>query len=233
MGSGPRLDDHRLLQEAARTVLETLGPTIRAGDTERSIVDRAVNMMAQAGITETWYYDCPALVLLGARSCLSISGRDYRPAEVPLGGYDLVTVDLSPSRGEVWGDCARTFCVHDGSVGAPSSREFREGVAALVAVHEAVARYVDPATIFGEIHRELTGLIESVGFQNLDFRGNLGHSIERSLDTRRFIDGKSSVRLDEVELFAVEPHIRARGGDWGFKHEEIYFLDRAGAIRRL
>ena len=69
--------------------------------------------------------------------------------------------------------------------------------------------------------------IEMSGFDNLDFLKNLGHSIERHLDDRRYLDETTESRLGNLEIFTFEPHIgRADGGVWGFKHEEIYrFVD--------
>lgn len=73
-------DEQRVIQAIAKEVLAALGPTIRANDTEAAIALRAADLMAQRGITETWYYDCPALVLVGSRSCVSASGRTYMPS---------------------------------------------------------------------------------------------------------------------------------------------------------
>lgn len=74
------IEEHRAVQAIAKAVLSELQGSITAADTERTISDRAIGFLATHGITETWYYECPALVLLGSRSYLSLSGREYRPA---------------------------------------------------------------------------------------------------------------------------------------------------------
>ena len=61
-------------------------------------------MLRGRGLTETWYYDCPALVLSGERTSVSASGRDYKPSNMPLGDFNLVTVDLSLNRPGYSGD---------------------------------------------------------------------------------------------------------------------------------
>ena len=99
------------VQAAAKAVLAELAADIRADSTEASIAAAARGMLAARGYPGTWYHGCPALVLLGDRSCLSISGRAYRPADEPVGQFNLVTVDLSPCDGALWGDCARSYCV--------------------------------------------------------------------------------------------------------------------------
>lgn len=119
------IDTYREVQAIAKAVLAELGATICAQDTERTITDRAIQFLAKRGITETWYHNCPAFVLLGSRSCLSISGRDYVASDEPVGNVNLVTVDLSPSRDGVWGDCARSFYILGGDRACRSPRRLQ------------------------------------------------------------------------------------------------------------
>lgn len=66
--------------------------------------------------------------------------------------------------------------------------------------------------------------IADLGFEDLDFSGNVGHSIESSRIDRRFIGAGSSARLGDAKLFTFEPPIRGLGGQWCFKHGDIFFL---------
>lgn len=217
------MDQHSAVQGVAKRVLASLGETIGPADSGQSIAQRATRMMADLGIRETWYYDCPALVLLGSRSCLSLSGRDYRPAGEQVGLTNLITVDLSPSCAGIWGDCARTFVVEDGCcVREPSLPEFQEGVAAERELHAGMLAFVRPDTSFEALFEFANGLIRTLGFENLDFLGNVGHSIASARADRVYIQAGNAARLGEVGLFTFEPHIRKRGGTWGFKHENIY-----------
>ena len=94
------------------------------------------------GLRDTWYYDCPAFVLLGSRSCASMSGRTYRPAEEAVGEHNLVTVDLSPRRDEIWGDCARSFCIEGGRwVVAPTDTDLADGLAVENAMPRIAGRF--------------------------------------------------------------------------------------------
>src|SRR5687768_11981428 len=97
------------IQASAKRVLAALGQSVRAIDTERSIAERAVAMLVGENLPQTWYHQCPALVLLGSRSTASVSGRTYQPATEQVGQVNLVTIDLSPCIGDVWGDCTRSF----------------------------------------------------------------------------------------------------------------------------
>ena len=224
----------RKVQAAARAVLTKLGPTIRSSDSEQTIVERAVSMLRDRGLTETWYYDCPALVLSAERTSVSASGRDYKPGNMPLGDFNLVTVDLSPCRGRTWGDCARSFCIEDGRyTAAPNDHEFSQRLKAEQHLHEFVRGYASRERTFGELYLAANERLDSLGFENLDFLGNLGHSIERNLGDRIFVEENNDVRLGEVRVFTFEPHIRKFNGRWGFKHENIYFFSRNGSLEAL
>lgn len=227
-------DQHRIVQNAAKTVLAQLGPTIRPNDTEATLVERAAGLLADMGFPDTWYYTCPALVLLGSRSCVSLSGRDYVPGNEQVGEFNLVTVDLSPSRGDIWGDCARSFCIEDGRfTKSPSAQEFIDGLAAEVALHTFLRSFARPGMTFDALFRGANAQIIGMGFANLDFQGNVGHSIERQRSDRKFIERENFQQLGDVAFFTFEPHIRKQGGGWGFKYENIYFFADNEAVEEL
>ena len=78
---------------------------------------------------------------------------------------------------------------------------------------------------FHELFVRMNAEIDELGFENLDFAKNLGHSIERHIDRRRCIEEGCSSALADVSLFTFEPHIRRKHGLWGFKHEDIYYFE--------
>lgn len=222
---------NRVVQSKAKNVLSAIATTISARSTERTIVDTAISMLAAVGITETWYYECPAFVLLGSRSCLSLSGRDYVPAEEPVGTENLLTIDLSPCEGVLWGDYARSLCVENGGVVPhPSSPDFRDGMKVETSLHQQMTHFVTPDTSFHQLYEFANDSIASAGYENLDFMGNVGHSIESRREDRIYVEKGNHRRLSEVSCFTFEPHIRRKGGRWGFKHEDIYFLENERCI---
>jgi Xaa-Pro aminopeptidase len=229
-----QIESVQAVQTAAKSVLVTLGASISSGDTERSIASRAVALLQGAGLSDTWYYDCPALVLLGSRSCLSASGRDYVASDEPVGHVNLVTVDLSPVRGDSMGDCARTFCVEGGHVvDSPERAEFRKGLGFLRALHEHMRSFATPDTTYSDLFEFASALIREAGFVNLDARGNLGHSLTRALGERRFVEAGSTFRLGDAPAFTFEPHVRELAGAWGFKHEDVYYFGDRGQVEVL
>jgi hypothetical protein len=218
-----QINEHRAVQAAAKNVLVQLQATLSPLDSERKIAIRAKRMLAACGITQTWYYNCPALVLAGPRTCLSLSGKDYDPSDDEIGSTNLVTVDLSPSVDGVWGDCARSFFVEDGvAVGHPQNAEFISGRKALSVLHANLLTFAAPDTTFEDLCEYASSQIKLLGFVNLDFRGNVGHTIESDPAMRNYIEAGNTRPLSCARLFTFEPHIKALKGSWGFKHEEIY-----------
>ncbi|MEM8782667.1 MAG: M24 family metallopeptidase [Planctomycetota bacterium] len=225
---------NRAVQQAAKRVLTEIGEQLTPASTESSIAAFARQRLAALGFPGTWYHGCPALVLLGGRSRCSVSGRDYTPGHERVGERNLVTVDLSPRDGTRWGDCARSFAIEHGRhTEAPASDEFRDGFAALAQLHREVLEFVSPETTCSELCRFAQRRIASMGYENLDFLGNIGHSIETTLADRFFIDPNTHARLSDMPCFTFEPHIARPDSPWGFKHEDIYYFDQRGALRRL
>jgi Xaa-Pro aminopeptidase len=225
---------HRKAQDAAKAVLRELAAAIGPDDTEQSLASCATAALTRYGIQDTWYHDCPALVLLGSRSCLSLSGRDYRPAVEPVGQTNLVTVDLSPSHEGHWGDCARSFVVEQGRVTeSPNDMTLGAGVSFVRRLQSAMRRFVTPQTTFHELAMWTALQIEAAGFVNLDFRGNVGHSIAARREDRVYIEAGNPRPLGDVSFFTFEPHVRAQDGRWGFKHEDIFFFNATGTLEEL
>ncbi|MBR7792577.1 aminopeptidase P family protein [Undibacterium sp. FT147W] len=228
------IEQHRQVQSAAKTVLQQMAGLITADDTEKSIAEKAHRLLQAQGYPDTWYHSCPALVLLGSRSCVSISGRDYQPNEERVGNDNLVTIDLSPTRDRFWGDCARSFPIENGRVTpTPQLIEFRNGLNFLKQMHQQMQALVGPQTTFGQLFDWANMRIRQNGFVNLDYRNNVGHSIANDKDQRQYIDSSNDIPLSEVGFFSFEPFIRLKGGKWGFKREGIFYFNDAGMLEEL
>ena len=234
MPSDEQIHVHRTVQLAAKSTLARLAAQISVADTEESIAAMAYRELCALGFPDTWYYNCPAFVLAGARSCQSISGRVYVPGVEPIGTLNLVTVDLSPVLKGHWGDCARSFYVEDGCVTTtPVAPEFASGQQFLNALHADMRQTALPEMTFHELFAWTNHRITCAGFENLDFLGNVGHSIATRREDRQYIEKENNRLLREVPFFTFEPHVRQVGGRWGFKHENIFFFNREGVLEEL
>ena len=82
-----------------------------------------------------------------------------------------------------------------------------------------------PETRMLDLYSVINQSIVEMGYKNLDFRGNLGHSIEKHLDDRRYIESNNRTRLGDCDLFTFEPHICRTNDIWGFKMEDVYYFE--------
>jgi hypothetical protein len=64
-----------------------------------------------------------------------------------------------------------------------------------------------------------------MGYRNIDFHGNLGHSIEKNLNDRRYLEENNQTKLSDCDFFTFEPHICRVNDIWGFKMENIYYFE--------
>lgn len=67
---------------------------------------------------------------------------------------------------------------------------------------------------------------------NLDFMGNLGHSIVRQKNDRVYIEKGNQMYLGAVGYFTFEPHISIKCSKYGYKRENIYYF-KDGVIKEL
>ena len=222
-----KLEEYKKVQGIAKRVLEEIKDFITAEKSEKEIAEKCKLLFEDHGIKETWYYNCPALVLLGSRSCLSESGKNYNASEEKVGKENLVTIDLSPLLNKIWGDCSRSFVVEDGKVkseGEIKNKDFIEGLKIEKALHEQFKSFVKPGKTFEEIFIKMNEMIKSYGYENLDFNKNVGHTIETEREKRIYFEKGNEAKIENNMLFTFEPHIRKAGDRYGFKMENIYYF---------
>ena len=231
---------HQPAQSLARKAMELVAAEIKPGMSEAQVKALAEEKMSVLGSEGWWYHNVGALVLAGkGRSKLSVSGRDYRASEeVILGENDLVSLDFSPIVNGCWGDYARTIYMEDGhgklEPEAPTGDEFAEGYEMELRLHRELVEWVRPETTYEEVSEHMSRILSEAGFENMDFHGNFGHSIEDEPGDRIYLEpGNKKTLGGHGKPFTFEPHIAKIGKEWGFKREQIYVFGEDGRIRPL
>lgn len=222
--------DNIKAQQIARETMSELNTLIRPGMSEKHIETLALRGLTQRGSTGWWYHGVGALVLLGERSRVSTSGSDYFASEENiLKENDVVTVDLAPTVGDCWGDYARTIFVENGMPSPedkPSTPEYRDGVDAQLHLHAMLMDIARPDMTLENVFELINEEIDRIGFVNLDFKKNLGHTIEVEQGDRVYLEkGSRSTFAELAKPFTLEPHIARKNGDRGFKRENIYYFE--------
>lgn len=230
------MSDHLEVQQIAKKAMEATRAALRPGQTLAEVRQDCEARLRELGADSFWYWGIGAFVFAGPGTIKSVSGRDYETSDYVLGEHELLTLDLSPQRRGIWGDFARTLVIEDGvALEDPldtSNTPWRSGMLMEQHLHAQLCEFAVPSMTFDELARLMNKHIADLGYENLDFLGNLGHSIARQSSDRVYIEPGNQARLDSVDFFTFEPHIRRPNGDFGYKHEDIYcFTDgRLAAI---
>lgn len=223
------------VQSIAKKTIEYIKEHIHPGMTLLEVRKLCESKMLELGADSFWYWDVGAFVFAGDETTLSVSGKEYITSDRVISGNDIITIDLSPQNGDTWGDYARTVIIENGSVvdsDDVTNDEWKKGLQMEEYLHEEMCKFVTPETTFEELYYYINGIIEEKGYINLDFMGNLGHSIVRQKNDRVYIEKGNQMCLGNVSYFTFEPHISVKGSKYGYKRENIYYFEN-GVIKEL
>ena len=190
--------------------------------------------MLSLGATSFWYWDIGACVFLGDETNLSLSGKEYVTSDRLIEFNDIITIDLSPQNNNIWGDYALTIVIENGKVvdciNEIQNSEWRNGLLMEERLHQELIDFVTPQTTFEELYMYINNLINNEGFINLDFMGNLEHSIVKNKNERVYIENGNHMLLSSVNYFTFEPHISIPNSSYGYKKENIYYFSKEKLI---
>ncbi len=217
------------VQKIAKETITYIKTEIRPGMSLSEVRRLCEEKMTMLGADSFWYWDIGAFVFAGDETAVSVSGKEYITADRVIESDDIITIDLSPQIGDTWGDYARTIIIENGnvvrSVGEIVNDEWRNGLLMEKKLHDKLNETADPQMTFEDLYFKINKYINDMGYINLDFMGNLGHSIVRSKDDRVYIEKGNNTKLGDVSYFTFEPHISTDGSKYGFKREDIYYFD--------
>lgn len=234
--SAPCKMDYSEVQKIAKQALSYARQIIEPGMPLPELRKLCENEMMRLGADSFWYWNIGALCFSGDETTVSVSEKKYRTSDCVIAADDIITIDLSPQRKKIWGDYARTVVLEKGRVVEKiediSNDEWRAGLLMEERLHQELEHFATPATTFEELYDYMNCYIVQNGFINLDFKGNLGHSIAKSKMRRIYIESGNHTRLSQVSLFTFEPHISMHGSKYGYKKEDIYYF-QDGTLNRL
>ena len=223
------------MQDLNRLAIKYAADTIEIGMSLSDIKELLENYLLENGADSFWYWDVGAFIFAGEETALSVSGKDYKVADRVIQSNDIITIDLSPQRNGIWGDYARTLVFEDGVLCDETSKikkeEWRKGLQMEEYLHQTLIDVGTPDMTFEELYGYMNELIVNKGFLNLDFLGNLGHSIEKNKNDRIYTEKGNRKRLSDVTIFTFEPHISIPNSRYGYKKEDIYYFANGKLVR--
>jgi methionine aminopeptidase len=224
------------VQKIAKDTIEYIKTRISAGMELAEIRRLCEEKMLASGADSFWYWDVGAFVFSGDETTISVSGREYVTSDRRIAPDDIITIDLSPQNGNIWGDYARTIIIENGKVvddiNSIRNDEWRRGLLMEEELHKELIAFAVPQTTFEELYYHINQLITSRGFVNLDFLGNLGHSIVKDKNDRIYTEKGNTAPLSSVDYFTFEPHISVPDSKYGYKKENIYYF-KSGRLIEL
>lgn len=108
--------DYKEVQQIARETIEYAKTFIKPGMNLLEVRKLCEQKMLELGADSFWYWDIGAFVFAGDETTVSVSGKQYVTTDRTINGNDIVTIDLSPQNGNIWGDFARTIILENGVV---------------------------------------------------------------------------------------------------------------------
>jgi methionyl aminopeptidase len=220
------LDAYRAAQDVARAVLRDIAGFMTPGSSEASLHTACHELMLKHGASGFWG-NTPAFVLAGDRLRLSVFDSSYTPSETPVGPDAMVTIDVGPRIGTIFGDSARTYFLRGGQVvdAETAGTEQAAGMALQRALHADFMKIVTPSMTFAELHGIMAAKIRDAGYENLDLLDAYGHSLATDPADFAIIDAKNAQTFGSVTYFTFEPHIARIGSPLACKYEEVYYFE--------
>lgn len=227
--------EYQQVQKIAKDTMDYARQHMKAGMNLIEIRNMCEAKMLELGADSFWYWDVGAFVFAGDETTISVSGTEYVTSDRVIQLDDIITIDLSPQYENIWGDYARTIVIQNGKVVETDeidNEEWKKGLWMESFLHKELRNFAKPQTTFEELYFHMNHVIEEKGFINLDFMGNLGHSIVKRKQDRIYIEKGNLSCLGGVAFFTFEPHISVKGSKYGYKKENIYYFEH-GEIKEL
>ena len=166
------------IQQTAKQTIAYIKKIIKPGMKLFDIRKLCEEKLMELGADSFWYWDVGAFVFAGDETTVSVSGKQYATSDKIIENNDIITIDLSPQVGNIWGDYARTIIVENGEVVDDieliQNQEWKSGLQMEDKLHAELFRFVTKGTTFEELYYHMNEFIVENGFVNLDFIGGIG-----------------------------------------------------------
>jgi methionine aminopeptidase len=221
------INTYKNIQQICKQVMSDSASAICVGKSESEILHASKSIINAHGIKDFWYHNIPVMVAIGEQTLISMSGKNLTAGNAIIQTNDFITIDLSLGIENHWGIYAKSFAIEDGILKGDNfnNDELRELKFIVDSVHKDMMRIAVPEMSFHDLYHEMTNYVNSYNVVQLDFRNNFGHSIEKHLDDRIYIEHSQMMKLGEKNIFSFEPHIRFKNGKYGFKYADIYYFE--------
>ena len=158
---------YREVQKIAKDTMEYIKAQIYSGMNLKEVRSLCEEKMFSLGADSFWYWDIGAFTFAGDETNVSVSGKEYITSDRIIADDDIVTIDLSPQVGDIWGDYARTVIIEKGKVvsddGKIGNDEWRMGIAMEKRLHARLKEIATPEMSFEDLYYQMNDFIKECG----------------------------------------------------------------------
>jgi hypothetical protein len=225
---------HKNTQIAVKSVLDKLPKYIDASASEKSIAFAVKNLLALERQKFEWFHDIHISVSSGQDTKRSKNSKYFKPGNDKIGSSNLINVDLKSIDNSCVGDCSRSYVIENANVvSEPETVFMAEGMNIAHLVHDEMKEFISDTTQFHELFLFTEELLASKNFENLVSNNNFGHSISLTGDSRHYLEKGNFSKLSEIDFFSYNIHVCKQNSMWGFRFENIYFINEYGNLEEL
>ena len=138
------------VQQIAKQTISFLKTKIKASMSLQELRQLAESKMLALGADSFWYWNIGAFIFSDDETTLSISGKHYKTTDKVICDNYIITVDLSPQVGNIWGDYARTIIIEDGvfvnDINKIRNTEWKSGLLMEDKLHSELLSFATPET---------------------------------------------------------------------------------------
>ena len=154
--AGEMPDFYFAIQNLNRATIKYAAGMIKVGMNLPDAKALCENYLLGNGADSFWYWDVGAFIFSGDETAVSVSGRDYMVTDRTVQENDIITIDLSPQKNNIWGDYARTLVFENGVLCNETDRikndEWRRGLQMEEYLHKALIDMAAPDMTFEELY---------------------------------------------------------------------------------
>lgn len=225
---------HKNTQIAVKSVLDKLPKYIDGAASEKTIAFAVKNLLEVERKKFEWFHDIQITVSSGQDTKRSKSSKHTNPGNNRVGTSNMINVDLKSVDSACVGDCSRSYIVENSNVvNEPDTVFMAKGISTLYSIHEKMKEYVTEDTQFHDLFIFTKKLLDKFNFENLVINNNFGHTVSIAGDTRSYIEKNNFKTINDVDFFSYNIHICRQNSMWGFRHENIYLINKFGNLEEL
>jgi Xaa-Pro aminopeptidase len=210
-------DELEMMQRAvdvADAAMDSVTPTVQAGQTEQEVAWRLEVAMRDLGAESVSF---ETIVAAGPNGAMP----HHRPSERVIDEGEPVVIDMGAKVDGYCSDITRTICVGE------SDETFRRIYDIVLGSQLTAIATVTPGLTGGDADELSRAVISEAGYGD-NFGHSLGHGIGMAVHEFPRVGPKSENTLSEGMVFTVEPGIYLSG--WGgVRIEDMVILEGAGA----